>query len=115
MDSREVGNVIWKQMNAMDKTLIWAMGTHAPRIIEDGLRFKVKGLSFKGTVEIILNHGQDLYEVSFIKNKKKWNETAKAMGIRKYDNYTETVGFYNEVDFEQLMPLLDEYVELGGR
>ena len=41
-----------------------------PTAIANGLRFKVQGFKFKGTVEIEYNEGTDLFDVRLIKNGK---------------------------------------------
>ena len=39
------------------------MGLYSPIAITDGLRFKVQGFKFTGTVEVIYNEGMDLFEI----------------------------------------------------
>ena len=111
--NKEIANTIWNQMNTIDKSLVWAMGTSKPTIIESGLQFNVKGLTFKGTVQVILDQGNDTYVVKFIKNKRVRCEMAKSLGVTKYNTHLETVGEFKEVYVETLMPLLDNYVELN--
>ena len=43
---------------------------NAPTAIANGLRFKVQGFKFKGTIEVEYNEGIDLFDVRLIKNGK---------------------------------------------
>ena len=38
-------------------------GFNSPNAITNGLRFKVQGFKFTGTVEVIYNAGMDLFEI----------------------------------------------------
>jgi hypothetical protein len=75
------------------------------------LRFKVKGLKFKGYVYISLN-GLDLYNIEFVKiNRKKNAALSEAWGSTKYDEIPETVHELKDIYCDQLTELIDEYVE----
>lgn len=50
--------------------VMWSWGFHSPTAITNGLRFKVSGYKFKGSIEIIYNEGTDLFDISFIKRNK---------------------------------------------
>ena len=50
--------------------VVFSWGFNAPTAIANGLRFKVQGFKFKGTVEVEYNEGTDLFEVKLIKNGK---------------------------------------------
>ena len=50
--------------------VVFSWGFNAPTAIANGLRFKVQGFKFKGTVEVVYNEGTDLFEVKLIKNGK---------------------------------------------
>ena len=43
--------------------LVLSWGFNSPIAITDGLRFKVQGFKFTGTVEVIYNEGMDLFEI----------------------------------------------------
>lgn len=43
--------------------VVLSWGFDSPIAITDGLRFKVQGFKFTGTVEVIYNEGMDLFEV----------------------------------------------------
>jgi len=106
----QIGQTIWQQMNVIDRNLVWCMGVEKPTSIENGLRFKVNGRSFKGLIEITLN-GKDLYDVKLIKVARKQNQNAKALGVVKFDLVNETKEVVNDLFVDQLMPLLEEKVE----
>ena len=42
--------------------VVLSWGFNSPIAITDGLRFKVQGFKFTGTVEVIYNEGVDLFE-----------------------------------------------------
>ena len=48
-------------MSKLMVVLSW--GFNSPNAITNGLRFKVQGFKFTGTVEVIYNEGMDLFEV----------------------------------------------------
>ena len=48
-------------MSKLMVVLSW--GFNSPNAITNGLRFKVQGFKFTGTVEVIYNAGMDLFEV----------------------------------------------------
>ncbi len=72
--------------------IVWSWGFHSPVAIENGLRFKVQGFKFRGSVEVVYNEGMDLFEVSFIKNGK-------------------VVEAVTDVFFDRLVEVIDGYVE----
>ena len=43
--------------------VILSWGFNSPIAITNGLRFKVQGFKFTGTVEVIYNAGMDLFEI----------------------------------------------------
>jgi len=111
MNSRQVGQVIWDQMNAIDKNLVWCMGTNQVRIIDNGLQFKVKGFTFKGVVQIVLNFGNDTYTIKFLKMKRKQNQAAKELGVKIFDTSYETIKEFDGVYCDEMMSLLESVVE----
>ena len=114
MDNKTIANTIWQQMKTIDKNLCMCMGVQSLTIIDGGLQFKVNGLSFKGVVQITLN-GKDLYNVSFLKQKRKriQNELLKSIGSNLCSYKTENiiVESFEDVFVEDLMPLLERVVE----
>lgn len=50
--------------------IMWSWGFNSPIALTNGLRFKVSGYKFKGSVEVIYNEGTDLFDISFIKRNK---------------------------------------------
>lgn len=73
-------------------TIIWSWGFHCPIAMENGLSFKVQGFKFRGVVEVLYNEGQDLFDIYFIKRNK-------------------VVESINGVYFDQLVEVIDDYVE----
>lgn len=72
--------------------VVWSWGFHKPIAIENGLRFNVQGFKFKGTVEVVYNEGNDLFDIRFIKASKV---------VKKVEG----------VFFDMLVSTIDEYVE----
>jgi hypothetical protein len=105
----EIAKTIWTQMNAIDKSLVWAMGTRKPGAIENGLRIKVSGRTHKGLIEIKLN-GKDLYDVSLIKAKRSYYAN-ELYGKKRYIVENVAVKTFNDVYVEDLMSLLATEVE----
>ena len=50
--------------------VVFSWGFNNPTAIENGLRFKVQGFKFKGTVEVEYNEGTDLFDIRLIQNGK---------------------------------------------
>ena len=48
--------------------IVFSWGFNTPIAIANGLRFKVQGFKFSGTVEIVYNEGTDLFDVKLIKD-----------------------------------------------
>jgi hypothetical protein len=48
--------------------IVFSWGFNTPIAIANGLRFKVQGFKFSGTVEIVYNEGSDLFDVKLIKD-----------------------------------------------
>lgn len=107
-----VGQIIWEQMRILDMNLIWCMGVKKPTLIENGLRFTVNGLAFKGEVEITLN-ASDLYDVRFNKVGRKLNKELSVVGVKIYDTVKTEMDFVGGVFVEDLMKVLEWKVEKG--
>lgn len=50
--------------------VVFSWGFNTPTAIANGLRFKVQGFKFSGTVDVVYNEGADLFDVKLIKNDK---------------------------------------------
>lgn len=105
----QIAKEIWHQMRHLDANLIMCMGVNKVQALKDGLRFKVQGAVFTGSVEIKLN-ASDLYDISLIKSKRHYyvNELD---GPKRYINKDETVKEIKGVYFDELMPTLNEHIE----
>ena len=79
--------------------VVWSWGFHKPMALENGLRFKVQGFKFKGTVEVVYNEGRDLFDLSFIKR----NKVVKSIDGVFFDSLVEVIDDYVEKtsDYEQ--------------
>ena len=80
--------------------VMFSWGFHNPAVIENGLAFRVQGYLFKGRVEIVLNEGADLFEVSLINPDKSIRQ--KETGIYA-DNLVDAIDGMVErcPDYEQ--------------
>lgn len=85
----EIATIIKKQLYTMDKNLMWGLGvsdfiSHINEKNLPGLLFRTRGVKHKGWVEISLNEGMDLYEVtiftirSSVKKVKKYLDSVYA-------------------------------------
>jgi hypothetical protein len=109
----QVGQIIWQQMKTLDMNLVWCMGVQKPRALQNGLRFSVNGLSFKGDVVITLN-GKDLYDISFIKVSRKVNKEMKDLGVKIFNTTETLLETINDVYAEDMMQVLELKVEKRG-
>ena len=79
--------------------VVFSWGFNTPTAIANGLRFKVQGFKFKGTVEVVYNEGTDLFEVKLIKNGKVV-ETVEDVYLDSLvdviDNHVEKVDNYKQ-------------------
>lgn len=79
--------------------IVWSWGFHQPMALENGLRFRVSGFKFKGSVEIIYNEGHDLFDVRFIKASKvvaTGSDIYFDMLVSFIDNFVERTSDYEE-------------------
>jgi hypothetical protein len=64
----EIAGTILAQIKAsVCQSILWSWGMKELVAIPNGLRFKVNGFLHNGYVEIVINKGTDLYEVSLLK------------------------------------------------
>lgn len=78
-----------------EKIIVMSWGFHKPMVIPDGIRFSVQGYVHTGMVEVIYNHGWDLFLVRLLS-----------------PNY-ELIKEIDMVYFDDLLDLIDEKVESG--
>ena len=109
MTDKQVANEIWRQMNAIDRNLVWCMGTKKPTIIKQGLQFDVSGYSFKGRVEVVLN-AKDLYDVT-LKKPYRHYYVNELYGKKQYIIQYTTHKVLNDVYFDDLMMALELWIE----
>ena len=79
--------------------IVWSWGFHQPMELENGLRFRVSGFKFKGSVEIVYNEGHDLFDVRFIKASKvvaTGSDIYFDMLVSFIDNFVERTSDYEE-------------------
>lgn len=79
--------------------VVFSWGFNNPTAIENGLRFKVQGFKFKGTVEVEYNEGTDLFDIRLIQNGKGV-ETIEDVYLDSLvdviDNHVEKVDNYKQ-------------------
>ena len=56
------------QILIIQPIIVFSWGFNTPIAIANGLRFKVQGFKFYGTVEIVYNECTDLFDVKLIKD-----------------------------------------------
>ena len=76
--------------------IVWSWGFHNAVALpnNEGLRFNVQGLKFKGVVEVVYDEGWDLFNVRFIKA----NEVVNTIEGVYFDTLVDTIDFYVEKD-----------------
>jgi hypothetical protein len=108
--TNQIANTVWQQMRQIDLNLVFCMGVTKLGALPNGLRFDVKGLAFRGRIEITLN-GMDLYDIKLIKPTRRQNQNCKDVGIKKFDTTYSVQEEVNDVYVEDLMPTLAMKVE----
>jgi hypothetical protein len=76
------------------KTTLMSWGFNTPTVITDGLQFMVNGFKHSGLVQVIYQHGLDLFKIILLTNEM--------------DVIKEIKGNY----FDELVTVIDEHVEL---
>ena len=75
--------------------VVFSWGFNSPIAITDGLRFKVQGFKFAGTVEVVYNAGTDLFEVHLSDGRVEADVYADCLVdvidglVERTDNYEE--------------------------
>ena len=77
--------------------VILSWGFNSPIAITNGLRFKVQGFKFTGTIEVIYNAGMDLFEIHLSDGRVGVDVYADCLVdvidglVERTDNYEERV------------------------
>ena len=88
---------IWEVLKASPEILMsWGLEPETVKVVDFGLRFMVNGFKHTGLVEIKLNEGADLYEVSLFNEDGTIKETQ------------------TDIYCDQLVRTIDEMVEYTG-
>jgi hypothetical protein len=93
MSNLVIAKTIQHQLMTLGRIKVWSWGAHAWAGGDDFLRFRVQGLKFRGIVKITLDPS-DTYVIEFFKLKA-----------------TEPIKRYEMVYFDDMVDLIDEYVE----
>lgn len=101
MEQDEVNLRIAKDIWALLKTtpailMSWGLEPETVKVVDFGIRFKVNGFKHTGLVEVNVNEGVDLYEVSLFNEDGTIKETQ------------------TDIYCEQLVGTIDEMVEYTG-
>lgn len=80
-------------MSKLMVVLSW--GFNRPIAITNGLRFKVQGFKFTGTVEVIYNEGMDLFEVHLSDGRVEADVYADCL-VNVIDGFVERTDNYEE-------------------
>jgi hypothetical protein len=75
--------------------VILSWGFNSPIAITNGLRFKVQGFKFTGTVEVIYNEGMDLFEVHLSDGRVEADVYADCL-VNVIDGFVERTDNYEE-------------------
>ena len=95
--SLQTAKTIQSQLMGLGRVKVWSWGANSWTVVNNGLAFKVQGFKFKGIVQITL-HPSDTYIIEFIK------------GIKN----PEIVKTVTDVYFDEMVGIIDEYVEYTG-
>ena len=71
-----------------NRMVVMSWGTHNAKTIKNGIRFQVNGFKHMGFVEIIYNHGKDLFDIKLISLE---NEVKKELNSIYFDELLDTV------------------------
>ena len=79
--------------------VVFSWGFNSPIAIENGIIFKVNGFKFHGSVSVIYNEGDDLFQIRLIKNGtliKEVDGVYVDMLVDTIDGMVERVDNYKE-------------------
>lgn len=71
-----------------NRIVVMSWGTHHAKTIKNGIRFQVNGFKHVGFVEIVYNHGKDLFDIKLISLE---NEMVKEIPSIYFDELLDTV------------------------
>ena len=87
-----------------DLPVVWSWGIDLAsiQVIDLGVKFHVQGFKHKGMVQVVINEGEDLFEVSLISETGKIVKTIEHIfldnlisviddAVEKTDNYSERI------------------------
>jgi len=92
--SLQIAKTIQSQLMGLGQMKVWSWGANSWTAIQNGLAFKVQGFKFKGIVQITLMPS-DTYTIQFSKAKMILKEIT-------------------DVYFDEMVDIIDEYVEYTG-
>ncbi len=79
---------------SMRKITLMSWGFNAPKVITDGVQFDVNGFKHSGLVQVIYQHGLDLFKICLLSTEM------------------ELVKEVTEIYFDELVSTIDEQVEM---
>jgi len=83
-----------------NRMVVMSWGTHNAKTIKNGIRFQVNGFKHTGFVEIVYNHGKDLFDIKLIsleyEVKKELNSIYFDELLDTVDNAVERVDNYDQ-------------------
>ena len=92
--SYELAMYIWSILKTqMTVIMSWGLDPSKARVIDNGMEIYVQGFLHKGFVQITLNEGTDLFEITLLSEER------------------ETVKFIEDVFLDCLVNTLDENIE----
>jgi alpha-N-acetylglucosamine transferase len=92
-EDKEMAMYIMKVLS-MRKITLMSWGFNSPKVITDGLQFEVNGFKHSGLVNVIYQHGLDLFKICLL---------SKEM---------ELVKELTEIYFDELVSTIDKHVEM---
>lgn len=100
--NREILQEIWSQLVTLGKIKMWSWGVCGIKSVAQTqnpfLQFKVNGRHFKGHVRVEY-HFNDTYTIKF------------GRFGRRYESMFKTIKEYSDVYFDQMVGVIDDYVE----
>ena len=92
-DDKEMAQYILKVL-AMRKITLMSWAFYNPKVITDGLQFEVNGFKHSGLVQVIYQHGLDLFKICLLSTEM------------------ELVKEVTEIYFDELVSTIDEHIEM---
>ena len=85
---------------SLRKITLMSWGFNSPQVITDGLQFRVNGFKHQGLVQVIYEHGLDLFKIRLVVNE---NELVKEITEVYVDELTDVI--------DQNVELVEDYRE----